>query len=429
MTICQIRDLNSEGDGVASIDAYTLFIPGALVGEEVECDIFERRKNFGRARLKAILQPSKDRKDPPCPYYPTCGGCQLQHLSYEGQLHVKTHRVQETLRRIGKIDVDVNACIPSDNPFHYRNKLQYSCRDNKIGLLQRDSHDLIDIDACLINSHQGEETYRILKPLLQSRRLESLRYLILKGDGELVILVTDREEDLTSLGKEILSLCPHTKGVIQNINDKPGNVVLGSKYRLLAGQERVKRTLLGITTHLSAASFVQVNSSQTEKLYRHALDAANLTGQETLLDAYCGVGTLTLLFAQKCRRSIGIECVPQAIEDAKENAKVNGIDNAQFRLGFAEKAIKEVGPFDIALLNPPRKGCDPLLLQRLVKSAPKTVLYISCNPTTLARDLALLTPHGYRIDHVQPFDMFPQTAHVETFVKLVKEPAEEPVEG
>lgn len=419
MTICQIRDLNSEGDGVASIDGFTLFIGGALIGEVVECEIFEKRKNFGRARLTKIVEPSPDRVSAPCPYYPTCGGCQLQHLSYEGQLKSKTKRVQEALKRIAKLDVEVNECIPSIEPFHYRNKLQYSCRDNKIGLLKRDSHDLIDIKECLIHSISGEETYASILPLIKERGPKTLRYLIIKGDGELVILVTENGEELTPLAEEILSLSPRIKGVIQNINPQSNNVVLGPHYKLLKGVPNIEKSLLGIKTTLSAASFFQVNTYQAENLYRHALKSATLTGKETFLDAFCGTGTLTLLFAKQCRHAYGIECVPQAVEDAKKNALLNTIDNVTFLLGRSESIIRQVPQADIALVNPPRKGCDPLFLQRLTKLSPKEILYISCNPTTLARDLAHLTPQGYTIDHVQPFDMFPQTTHVETFVKLV----------
>lgn len=425
MPICTVHDLNSEGEGVASLEGYTLFIEGALPEEEVEVTLFERKRRFGRAQLIKILKQSPHRIDPPCPIYDRCGGCQIMHLNYPQQLEAKKNQVEEALKRIGKLTCTVLPCTPSPHPFHYRNKLQYAIRYQEnphltldIGMLARGSHDLVPIEKCLIHSSQGEIVYQTLLPLLKEAAPPFLRYLILKNDGALVILVTSTPTPFTELGQAILNSSPLIKGVVQNVNPAQSNRVLADHYIPLAGEDRIIENILGIEVSLSAASFFQVNQPQAEALYHAALKCANLTGEESILDAYCGVGALTLLFAQKAKNAIGIECVPQAIEDAKANAVRNQITNVQFICDFAEKAVNRLKNIDIAILNPPRKGCESLFLERLIKLKPQTILYISCNPTTLARDLHLLVTAGYQIELVQPFDMFAQTAHVETLVKL-----------
>ncbi len=417
---CRIRDLNSQGEGVATAEGYTLFIPGALPGEEVSFEITQKKRSFGKAKLLEILQASPERVDPPCPYYPTCGGCQLQHLSYEGQLKMKQSRIKESLKRIGGIDVEVPLPEPSE-AFGYRSKLQFSVRDKKIGMLKRGTHDLIDIESCMIHAPDGEDTYHQIRQLLKEIKPKSLRYLILKGSGRCVLLVTKTDEDLKELGEKIYALSPHIQSVVQNINPRDDNVVLGRTYNLLAGEEEIEENLLGIDYSLSPASFFQVNCVQAARLYSHALESSSLTKDQTFVDAYCGVGLLTCLFAKKAKEVIGIECVPQAVENCQNNAQKNSIENARFLCGLAEKVLPTIPKIDSLLLNPPRKGCDPKVLSALAKSPPKEILYISCNPTTLARDLQILLQLPYKIDHVKPFDMFPQTSHVETFVKLSRQ--------
>lgn len=422
-----MHGLGSQGEGVGSIDGYVVFVDGALPGEVVLARMVECRKRHGFAELVAILQPSPDRIEPPCKLFGRCGGCQLMHLSYSKQLEVKQQRVIDALSRIGKIEhCEVAPCLPSPQSLAYRNKIQLPVRQGKegieLGFYARASHDLIAVDTCHIHCALGEEVYQTVRAILQRSRVV-LRHVLIKSavhtQEALVILVADTPIP-KRLAQEIFASSPAIKGVVQNIHDGSDNTILGRTFEVLEGSGFIQERLLGLTFNVSPASFFQINPAQAERLYAKALEYAELTGRETVLDAYCGVGTLSLLFAGGAKKVIGVECVSEAIEDAKENAKRNAICNVAFVCASVEDFIKTAPPIDIALLNPPRKGCERSVLEGIGRLSPKKLIYISCDPATLARDLSHLCSFGYHIDAIQPLDMFPQTAHVECVVMLNK---------
>lgn len=434
-----IKSLGSSGEGIGHYHGYTVFVEGALPGEVVEARLSDCQKRYGRADLLSITKSSPDRVVPPCPLFGRCGGCQLMHLSYEKQLSMKQQRVIDALQRIGKInDALVQPCLPSPASLGYRNKIQLPVRQSEegiiLGLYARGSHDLIEVEHCLIHCDLGEEVYREARSILKASGIEAyqpstgngeLRHVIIKSashTGEaLLVLVTNSPPSLLlkRIAGEVRERCPAIKGVVHNLNTERDNVILGKKYEVLAGAGSIQDVLCGLTFKVSPASFFQVNPRQAECLYAKAVEFADLQGNETVLDAYCGVGTLSLIFARIAKKVIGVECVPEAIADAQENAKVNQIHNASFVCANAEAYIKSLSHVDVVILNPPRKGCDPAFLEGVKRLRPKKVVYISCDPATLARDLALLQAGGYKIEGIQPYDMFPQTAHVECVVRLL----------
>jgi 23S rRNA (uracil1939-C5)-methyltransferase len=419
ITTLEIHGLGSGGEGVGEVDDYVLFVDGALPGELVEARVTERRKRHGFAELVSIVRPSPDRRVPPCPLFGRCGGCQLMHLDYEKQLEVKRQKVVDALERIGKIDCPVAACSPSPKTHAYRNKIQLPVRQGVFGLYAKGSHDLVEVDRCLIHCDLGEEVFQAVRGIVKTI---DLRHLIIKSAGHtneaLVILVTNETTPLLDLGEEILKAHPSIKGVVQNFHKGPENVILGNTFKTLAGSDFIEEHLGDLKFRITAASFFQVNPAAAEKLYAKAIEFAELTGDETVLDAYCGVGTLSLFFARQVLAVLGVESIPQAVENARENAKLNQIHNASFTLATSEDFIKRAPPIDLILINPPRKGCERSFLDGVGVLAPKKAIYISCDPATLARDLAHLQSFGYKVDIVQPFDMFPQTSHVECVAKL-----------
>lgn len=435
----QIHAVGSEGEGIGYHDGYTIFVDGALPGEVVEAHLFQRKKRYGRARLSSILKPSPSRVQPPCKLFGRCGGCHLMHLSYSKQLEIKRQQVVDALKRIGKIDGDITEpCLPSPSPVAYRHKIQLPVRKGKrgltLGLYARSSHELIEVKACHIHSPLGEEVYREIRSIVMQSGIEpydpaaktgELRHVLIKStlhtQQALIVLVTSQKGSLflSRLAAQIMACHPAIKGVVHNIHSGPENVILGDEYRLLAGAPSMEERLCGLTFKVSPASFFQVNPAQAENLYAKALSFAELKGDETVLDAYCGVGTLSLLFAKHAKKVIGVESVAQAIRDAQENSRLNGIQSVSFVCAPCETFIDSLTAIDVALINPPRKGCEPAFLDGIGRLAPKRLIYISCNPATLARDLAYLAQFGYKTDVVQPYDMFAQTAHVECVAKLL----------
>jgi len=436
-----IERLGINGEGVGQWYGCTIFVDGALPGEKVHGSLIEKKKNYGRARVLELLSPSPHRVAPPCPLFGKCGGCQIMHLSYEEQLKAKRQRVVDALERIGKFrGISVEPCVASPSPLHYRNKIQIPVAPSengiRFGLYARSSHDLIDMDNCHIHCSLGEEVYKKLQGIIKASSLTAfdyktghgeIRHLLIKTSVQteevLVVLVTAKpvSDELHSVAKKIIEEIPSVKGVVHNLNSEIDNTILGSVYTTLAGNDSVEDVLCGLRFKVSPASFFQVNPKQAEQLYNAALTASCVTENDVVLDAYCGVGSMSLLFANKARCVIGVESVPEAIEDAKYNAKINGITNTEFHAQLAEDYIGSYeGPLDIAVLNPPRKGCDPALIDKIGNLPLKKIVYVSCDPATLARDLQLLSVKGWKIDTVQPFDMFPQTAHVECLVALSK---------
>lgn len=417
-----IHGLGSGGEGVGYCDGFVVFVDGALPGEKIKARLTECHKRHGWASLLEIIEPSKDRVKPPCKYFGTCGGCQIMHLAYPKQLEVKRQRVVDAIKRIGKLEnCNIAPCVPSPAPLAYRNKIQLPVKEGRFGLYARNSHDLIEIDHCMIHCALGEKVFKQISSMTKGF---DLRHLLIKSSEKtneaLVIFVTEQEPtaSLTKLAEEIKTSIPEVKGVIHNLHSGQGNVILGKHYKVLAGAGHITERLGNYQFKVSPASFFQVNPAQAEQLYAKALEFAALQGDETVLDAYCGVGTLSLFFAANAKNVIGVECVPEAIQDAKDNAKLNQIHNVSFVCAQAENYISTLKDVDLILLNPPRKGCEISFLEGIQKLSPPKLIYISCDPATLARDLAYLK--NYRVEEIQPFDMFPQTAHVECVTKLVK---------
>lgn len=435
-----IDSLNSAGEGVGKYEGLPLYVEGALPGEEVEVQITACRKQSASARLLKVLKPSPDRIEPLCPLFGRCGGCQIMHLSYSKQLLFKRNKVLEAFQKQG-LDVasSTAACLGCESPFFYRNKVQFPCVSGDegplLGLYAKGSHTLIDVPTCFVHHRLGEEVYEQVRHLLKNSAVQAydptkktgtLRHVLIKSALQtkqvLVVLVTNGlpDEALMKLAQSIRASCSSVRGVVHNLQEAEGNVILGKNYTLLTGEEQIEETLCGLTFQISAASFFQVNPLQAEKLYEQALTFAELRGEETVLDAYCGVGTLSLLFAQKAKQVIGVECVAEAIQNAKSNAQKNNMNNVSFVCAPSERFIATLAFIDVALLNPPRKGCDPALLAELARLSPKKIIYISCNPESQARDIAILQDLGYQLTALQPVDLFPQTSHVECVAQLKK---------
>ncbi|MGG0736709.1 23S rRNA (uracil(1939)-C(5))-methyltransferase RlmD [Niallia taxi] len=436
------EDLTHEGSGVAKVEGYPLFIPNGLPGEKAKVKVVKTNKNFGFGRLLELQEKSPYRVEAPCPIYKECGGCQLQHLNYEGQLLVKHKHVQDVLKRIGKIDAVVHPTIGMNEPWRYRNKAQVPIGEQEGGLIggfyQQRSHQIINMEACLIQQEENDDVVRKVKEICQKygvkayneeRHKGELRHIMVRRGlvtGEMMIVLITRTNEITNKNKvvdEIAAEISGLKSIIHNVNNKKTNVIMGDITNVLWGQETITDYIGDVKFAISARSFYQVNPEQTKVLYDKALEYANLQGEENVIDAYCGIGTISLFLAKKAKKVFGVEIVPQAIEDAGKNARLNDIHNVDFAVGKAEEVIpnwyKEGNTADVLVVDPPRKGCDEALLQTIIAMKPKKVVYVSCNPATLARDLRVLEDGGYKTLEVQPVDMFPQTMHVEAVAQLV----------
>ena len=438
------EDLTHDGAGVAKVEGYPLFVPNGLPGEKAKIKVIKVNKGYGFGRLMEITEASPYRVEPECPIYKECGGCQLQHMSYEGQLKAKEKQVSDVLQRIGKLEnVKVHPVIGMENPWRYRNKAQVPIGENEGGLIggfyQQRSHQIIDMKACIIQQEKNDEVVKKVKEICningvraydEQKHKGELRHIMARyglKSGEVMVVLVTRTNELTGKKKiieEIVKRIPGVKSIVQNINSKKTNVIFGDETKVLWGEEVIYDSIGDIKFAISARSFYQVNPEQTKVLYDKALEYADLTGEENVIDAYCGIGTISLFLAQKARKVYGVEIVPEAIEDAKKNAELNGISNVEFAVGEAETVIPEWYEngvvADVLVVDPPRKGCDDKLLQTIINMKPKKVVYVSCNPATLARDLRVLEDGGYQTVEVQPVDMFPQTMHVECCSLLVR---------
>lgn len=428
-----IQDLGIHGEGIGYWKGYTVFVDGALPGETVEARMTACKNSYGKATLQKLIMASESRVEPICPVFNECGGCQLMHASYQEQLNIKRKLVEKAFKNSWKGTIPaIEPCIASPQTLYYRNKIQMpvALRAGEliIGLYARNTHDLIGVDHCYVHSEQGETLLKTVREVLVEHKngLSTLRYILIKTavhSGEhLLIFVTHKEDcpDLNQIAAKIMQRDSSLRGVIQNVNSSSHNTVLGDKFLLIAGQEFIHEQLMGKRFKISAASFFQVNTGQMEQLYAKALEFAELKSTDYVLDAFCGIGTLSILLADHAHFVHGLESVSQAIENAKENARLNQAANIAFTAGLAHEQVDKISGCDVAVLNPPRKGCENHFLGRLCALNPRRIVYISCDPTTLAKDLLFLTEHSYKIDRIQPFEMFPQTAHVETIVKLTK---------
>jgi 23S rRNA (uracil1939-C5)-methyltransferase len=443
----KISSLGYEGEGVAKLDGYPIFIPGALKGETVKIQILKSKKNYAYGKLINIIEKCKERKEPECGSYRKCGGCVLMHSNYESQLNFKYNRVKECIERIGGLSSEVvKQPMGMKSPYRYRNKGIFSVgliNDKiSIGFFSEKTHEIINIDSCLLQDEEADKIIRTIRNWMEKYSIVPSKkdglffeqglirnIMIRKGfrtNEIMVVLITtdkeipNREELITELSKEVSSL----KSVIQNINSKDTSLVLGDRCITLWGKDYISDYIGKYKFNISPLSFFQINPSQTEILYNKALEYSDLSGSETVFDAYCGAGTITLFLSQKAKKVYGVEIVEQAIENARINAKINEVNNSEFYVGKSEevipKLIEEGIKPDVIVVDPPRKGCDIKLLDAIGKARPERVVYVSCDPGTLARDLRHLDGLGYNIIEIQPVDMFPNTKHVETVTLLVK---------
>lgn len=439
-----ITDIGTNGEGIGRIDGYTVFVEGALPEEVIKVLIVKTKKQFGYGKLLEILEPSPHRVTPACPVAAKCGGCQLQHLSYEGQLAFKTKKVKDHLERIGGFSgISVGYAKGMEEPWRYRNKAQFPVGgktvEPEIGFYAKRSHRIIDTPVCMLQNEVNDRIVKIIRAFLAEYEIPLYDETIHRGlvrhiltrigrrTGEIMVclVVNGRKLPHCDVLVERLREIEGMTSIVLNVNTDQTNVILGTEVHVLWGKETIRDYIGDVQFEISPLSFYQVNPLQTQVLYQTALDFAELEGNETVLDLYCGIGTISLFFAQKAKHVFGVEIVPEAIADAKRNAALNGMDNADFAVGAAEDVIprlyEEKGiTADVVVVDPPRKGCDSVLLDTIAAISPKKVIYVSCDSATLARDLAYLCPKGYTIEKVQVVDMFPHTVHVETVVSLVR---------
>lgn len=438
-----IEDMGVDGEGIGHVDGCTLFVKDALIGDVIKAKIMKMKKNYGYARMMEILTPSKDRVEPKCAFHKQCGGCQIQALSYEKQLEYKKKKVLNNLTRIGGLkDLPEFDVIGMDNPYHYRNKAQFPFGTDKngevvTGFYAGRTHSIISNTNCYLGVEENQQILEIILNHLKKYNIPAydeqtgrglLRHvLIRKGfvTGELMvclILNGTRMPEAKELVEELIKI-PGMTSITINVNTKQTNVIMGQEMRSVWGQDYITDYIGNVKYQISPLSFYQVNPVQTRKLYERALEYAEVESGETVWDLYCGIGTISLFLAQKAKQVYGVEIVPQAIEDAKHNAALNGFTNAEFYVGKAEEVLpekyREEGiKADVIVVDPPRKGCDEALLQTIVQMKPKRVVYVSCDSATLARDLKYLTAEGYEIAKGTVVDQFPHTVHTEAVVKL-----------
>ena len=442
--ILKISGLGSSGEGVGKYEGFTVFVKGALPQEEVRVEITLVKKSYAVGRLLEVVQATEERVEPACPVYKECGGCQLQHLSYKGQLVCKRQQVQDALARIGHLEVEVLPVLGAANPWSYRNKMQFPAAMNAEGMLNigcyaAATHNVIDTEACMISKEANNAIMKTVRTWMKHYNISAYDEKTGKGlvrhimgrvgvhSGEVMAVIITSEYDLphrATLVEWLKRYVPGLVSVVQNINKKQTNVVMGSKTRVLYGNETIKDNLGSLSFNISAQSFFQVNSEQAGKLYNKALEFATLSGKETVVDVYCGTGTISLYLARHAKQVYGIEIVAPAIENAKKNAEENKCANAEFICGDAAVELPRllaggVRP-DVVVVDPPRAGCEQKVLAAICEVQPERVVYVSCNPASLARDLAFMEQHGYKVLIVQPVDMFPMTSHVETVVLMSK---------
>ena len=448
----EITDMGVDGEGIGHYDGMTFFVKDALIGDVIRARATKLKKNYGYARVEEVLTPSTFRVEPECPHHRRCGGCQIQALSYEKQLEFKQEKVRGNLIRIGgfsaeEIDAKMLPVVGMEKPFRYRNKAQFPVGMDKEGNLVAGfyaarTHSIIPVDDCLLGVEENAPILACVKDWMIANGVTAydettgkglLRHVLIRfgfTTKEIMVCLIINGRTLPAQADLIsrLSVVEGMTSISININTKNTNVILGDVTECIWGQAYITDYLGNVAYRISPQSFYQVNPVQTEKLYSTALDYAGLTGEEYVWDLYCGIGTISLFLAQKAKKVYGVEIVPQAIEDAKNNAKLNGIENAEFFVGKAEEVLPEfyenlkegdamLTP-DVIVVDPPRKGCDNACLDTMLKMQPNRIVYVSCDSATLARDLRILCDGGYELEKVRAVDQFPHTGHIETVVKL-----------
>ena len=452
----EITDIGVSGEGIGHVDGYTLFIKDAVIGDVVEAKVMKAKKNYGYARLMKVVTSSEYRVEPKCAFARRCGGCQIQEMSYERQLVFKDQKIRGNLERIGgftkeQIEAVMQPVVGMEHPFGYRNKAQFPFGTDKegnpiTGFYAGRTHDIIANTDCALGVEQNREILEIILQYMRENKIKSydektgkglIRHALIRygfKTKEIMVCLVVNGKKLPKAERLIEKLIQieGMTSITISPNTRRDNVIMGDSYEILWGQGYITDYIGNVKYQISPLSFYQVNPVQTEKLYGLALEYADLKGDETVWDLYCGIGTISLFLAQKAKQVYGVEIVPQAIEDAKENAKINQIDNAEFFVGKAEEVLPEyyadyarehngeTAHADVIVVDPPRKGCDETLLETIVKMQPEKVVYVSCDSATLARDLKYLCANGYEIMVCRGVDQFPQSVHIETCVLLSK---------
>lgn len=438
-----IEDMGHDGEGIGKADGYTLFVKDAVIGDVIEAKIMKAKKNYAYARLMRILEPSPHRVEPVCPMARPCGGCQLQMMDYQEQLRFKQKKIEDNLRRIGGFEqIPMEPILGMEQPFRYRNKAQFPVGTDKEGNLVTGfyagrTHDIINNRNCYLGVEENRQVLDVVLGWMEKYGVSAydektgtglVRHILIRygfKTGEMMVCLVingervPKQEALVERLREISGMT----SITTSTNQERTNVIMGSKIRTLWGTPYISDYIGEVKYQISPLSFYQVNPVQTEKLYGTALEYAGLDGNETVWDLYCGIGTISLFLAQKAKKVYGVEIVPAAIEDARRNAELNGITNAEFFVGKAEEVLPEMyakgeARADVIVVDPPRKGCDAALLETVVKMQPERIVYVSCDSATLARDLKWLCAEGYELKRVRGVDMFPMTGHVETVCLL-----------
>ena len=452
--VVKIEDIGVNGEGIGKVDGYTLFVKDAVIGDVVEVKVMKAKKNYGYAKLINVLEPSKDRVQAKCSVARQCGGCQIQELSYEKQLEFKEKKVRGNLERIGGfssefLDSVMEEICGMDNPFHYRNKAQFPFGTDKNGQIVTGfyagrTHQIIPNMECALGCEENGKILKIIVDFMNKYHISAydektgkgfVRHALLRfgfTTKEIMVCLVVNGDNFPHSEKLVDNLrnIEGMTSITYSVNKENTNVIMGKSIHLLWGQTYITDYIGNVKYQISPLSFYQVNPKQTENLYQYALEYAGLTGEETVWDLYCGIGTISLFLAQKAKKVYGVEIVPQAIEDAKRNADINGIENAEFFVGKAEEILPEYyenyarehdgekAYADVIVVDPPRKGCDETLLRTMTDMSPERIVYVSCDSATLARDLKYLCENGYELQKVRAVDMFPNTVHVETVVLL-----------
>lgn len=442
-----IEGYGEGGMGVARIDGRVVFVHGALRGEKCRVLILKTLKSVAFAKVLEVIEPSSERITPDCPYFPRCGGCTYRHIRYEEELRLKKQRVQDNLSRIGGSDVTVEEILGARDTLRYRNKAQYPVsKDGTVGFYRARTHEVIECEHCLLVKPEADAAAEALREYMQSCRVAGydektgrglVRHLYIRSNaaGESLVCVLVNGDKLPKEDRLVTLLrdaCPKCTGIVLGTNTKKGNVILGDRYRTLWGSDRLEDTLCGKTFRLSVPSFYQVNRIQAERLYAKAIEFAGLTGQETVLDLYCGAGTITLALSDHAKKVLGAEIVPEAIDDARENAARNGVKNAEFFCGDASDVAKKLAREnlrpDVITVDPPRKGLAADVVEIIAEMQPGRVVYVSCDSATMARDVKRLADLGYTAQRACAVDMFPRADHVETICLLSKLNAKQHIE-
>lgn len=454
--VVKIEDIGVNGEGIGKVDGYTLFVKDAVIGDVVEVKVMKAKKNYGYAKLINVLEPSKDRVQAKCSVARQCGGCQIQELSYEKQLEFKEKKVRGNLERIGGfssefLDSVMEEICGMDNPFHYRNKAQFPFGTDKNGQIVTGfyagrTHQIIPNMECALGCEENGKILKIIVDFMNKYHISAydektgkgfVRHALLRfgfTTKEIMVCLVVNGDNFPHSEKLVDNLrnIEGMTSITYSVNKENTNVIMGKSIHLLWGQTYITDYIGNVKYQISPLSFYQVNPKQTENLYQYALEYAGLTGEETVWDLYCGIGTISLFLAQKAKKVYGVEIVPQAIEDAKRNADINGIENAEFFVGKAEEILPEYyenyarehdgekAYADVIVVDPPRKGCDETLLRTMTDMSPERIVYVSCDSATLARDLKYLCENGYELRKVRAVDMFPNTVHVETVCLLSK---------